>query len=205
MTSGMPPAAGKAKPLAAGLPAAVLLAAFALSACEAVLFTTAVITTVDVSLDRRTTGRYLDDNILEIRLRGMFKSDKGIGPGVNISVTAVNGIVLLSGETGTDAQRRRAGELAEGQPETRKVVNELQLSGATNRASRLNDAWITGKVKTRMLNLRDFPASAVKAVTEHGKVYLLGLVTREEGGIAVAAIRRVRGITHIITVFEYTD
>ncbi|MGR3913814.1 MAG: BON domain-containing protein [Gammaproteobacteria bacterium] len=175
-----------------------------LSACE-VLWWGIPALIIDVSIDRRTPGRYLDDNLLETKLRSAYKSDERIGAGVHISVTAINGIVLLSGETGTDAQRRRAGEMAEAQQETRKVVNELQLSGATNPASRLNDAWITGKVKARMLNLRNFPASAIKVVTEHGKVYLLGLVTREEGGIAIAAIRRVRGITHIVAVFEYTD
>ena len=181
-----------------------LLAPLLLAACEAVLFTTAVVTAVDVSIDRRTPGRYLDDNRLELKLRGVFSSDEALD-GVNISVTVLNGIVLLTGETHSDAQRRRAEELAQEHPEARKVVNELQLSGATNLPSRVNDAWITGKVKARLLNVRNFPDSAVKVVTEHGKVYLLGLVSREEGGIAIAATRRVRGITHIITVFEYTD
>ena len=136
-----------------------LLAPLLLAACEAVLFTTAVVTAVDVSIDRRTPGRYLDDNRLELKLRGVFSSDEALD-GVNISVTVLNGIVLLTGETHSDAQRRRAEELAQEHPEARKVVNELQLSGATNLPSRVNDAWITGKVKARLLNVRNFPDSA---------------------------------------------
>ena len=185
--------------------AAVFFLAASLSACVPVLFTTAVVTAIDVSIDRRTPGRYLDDNRLEVKLRLAFSSDPQLRAGVNISVTSMNGIVLLSGETNTDEQRRRAAQVAESYPETRKVVNELQLAGMTNFPSRINDTWLTGKVKATLLNVPNFPASAVKVVTEHGKVYLLGLVTRAEGEAAVSAIRRVRGITHIITVFEYTD
>ena len=187
----------------------LLLAALQpLSACIPLVLTAASVTAVDVSLDRRTAGKYWDDNALELKLRGDISADATLGKNINVSVTAFNGVVLLTGEVNNDDQRQRAAELAEKYRKTGEVasvVNELALAGKTNISSRLNDAWITGKVKARLLKVPELPASAVKVVTEHGKVYLLGRVTRAESEAVVATIRDISGITHIVKVFEYTD
>lgn len=182
----------------------LLAALLPLSACVPLL-AVATVTAVDVSLDRRTPGRFLDDNALELKLRDMFVADETLGSDVNISVTAVNGVVLLTGEVNSDAQRQRAGKLAEASPETRKVVNELQLAGKTNISSRINDSWITTKIKAKLVKVENLSASLVKVVTEQGKVYLLGLVTRAEADAAVEAISTVKGVTHIVKVFEYIE
>ena len=195
-----------AKPLVLML---VLLAALhALSACVPLVITAATVTAVDVNLDRRTAGKYLDDNALELKLRSGINNDPALGRDINVSVTAFNGSVLLTGEVNSEAQRMRAVELAESYRETgevAKVVDGLTLAGKTNLFSRLNDSWITSKVKARLFKSEGLPASAVKVVTEHGKVYLLGKVTRAEAETAVESIRDINGITHIVKVFEYTD
>jgi len=83
------------------------------------------------------------------------------------------------------------------------VVNELQLAGATGLGSRANDTLITSKVKAKLIQSKAVKANSVKVVTEGGRVYLLGLVTRSEGDSAVAATQTVAGVTHIVKVFEY--
>ena len=176
-----------------------------LSACIPLVLTAATVTVIDVTLDRRTAGKYWDDNALEVKVRRAIGNDAAIGSGINVSVTVFNGIVLLTGEAHNDDQRQRVEQLAKGYEETRKVVNELELAGKTNLSSRLNDAWITGKVKTRLLKLSEPPPSAVKVVTEHGKVYLLGRVTRAETEAVVETIRGISGVTYIVKVFEYLD
>ncbi len=186
----------------------VLLAALqAVSACVP-LVVTATVAVVDIALDRRTAGKYWDDNVLEVKLRGDISQDEALGDGINVSVTALNGIVLLSGQVNNDTQRQRAEQLARkyiDSGEVSNVVNELALAGKTNLSSRLNDTWITGKVKARLLNVENLPTTAVKVVTEHGKVYLLGQVTQIEAEAAVEAARTVRGVTHIVKVFEYIE
>jgi osmotically-inducible protein OsmY len=188
------------KPLTVGI--LMLLGAALLTACIPVLVATATVTAIDVATDRRTIGRNLDDNTLELTLRKEILLDDSLG-GTHISVTAVNGIVLLTGEVSTDSQRRRVTKMAQRQTSTLTVVNEIQLSGSTSITSRANDTAITGKVKSSLLLAKDVPSSAVKVVTEGGKVYLLGLVTRAEGDAAVAATQSVSGITQIIKVFEF--
>ena len=187
--------------------AAVLLAGgLSASGCVPLVAITAAATTVDVASDRRTTGKYVDDNSLELKLRKQFAGDESLGKGVNISVTVFNGVVLLTGEVNSDAQRQHAEQLSYEHAETAKVVNELELAGRTNLTSRANDAWITAKVKTKIWGALDLKSSqAIKVVTEHGRVYLLGQVSRAEADIAVDAIRGVRGVTHIVKVFEYIE
>jgi len=181
----------------------VLIIAQLLSTCVPILVGTATVTAIDVALDRRTVGRNIDDNALEFKIRKDILLDRTLGRGVNISVTSINGIVLLTGEVMKDKQRQQAESIARSYQETRQLVNEIALSGTTNINSRANDAWITSKVKAKLLRGVGIRASNIKVVTERSSVYLLGIVTHVEGDTAVDIAKSVRGVTHIYKVFEY--
>ncbi|MEM7194706.1 MAG: BON domain-containing protein [Pseudomonadota bacterium] len=183
--------------------AIMLLLSQLVTACIPIAIGTATVTAIDVALDRRTVGRNLDDGALELKLKKDFLLDPMLGNDVNITVTSVNGVVLLTGEVLNEQQRQRASILARNHPETRNVVNELALSGKTSLTSRANDSWITGRVKANLIGNRNIPATSINVTTERGKVYLLGLVTRSEADAAVQEARRVPGVTHIVKVFEY--
>lgn len=176
-----------------------------LTACIPILIGTATVTAIDLYMERRTVRQSIDDNTLELRLRKDMVSDEALGVSVNVSVTIINGIVLLTGEVHNDKQRKRAEALAHSYTDTRKVVNEIELSGQTNLNSRANDSYITGKVKSKLLLAENIPSSNIKVVTERGKVYLMGLVTHPEAEAAIEAFRSVSGVTHIVKVFEYID
>ena len=188
--------------------AAALIAVFAaplIAGCVPLLVGTATVTAIDLYSERRTFGRNVDDNALELKLRKDFLTDEKLGSGVHISVTIINGIVLLTGEVNSDEQRQHAAKLPKQYAETREVVNELELSGTTNLTSRANDSYITGKVKSKLLRADDVPSTNIKVITERGKVYLLGLVTRKEADAAVKVTQTVNGVTHIVKVFEYIE
>ena len=183
----------------------ILIVAELMSACIPLVLGTTYVTAVDIMLDRRTVGRAVDDTSLELKLRQAIRNAETLGDNVNISVTSVNGIVLLTGEVPSDQQRKRATALARVYPETRQVVNEIALSGKTNLTSRANDAWITLKVKAKLASAKAIPINNIKVVTERAGVYLLGLVTRSEAERAVAIAKSVPGARHIYKVFEYID
>lgn len=187
---------------AATLGVFLIIGAEVLTGCVPIMVGAATVTAINVATDRRTLGRNLDDNTLELALRKEVLLDPEL-KGNNISVTSINGIVLFTGEVASDAQRHRVTEIAKQNVKTLSVVNELQLAGTTSITSRANDTLITSKVKANLLRSRAVQANAVKVVTEAGKVYLLGLVTRAEGDAAVQEAQRVGGVTHIVKVFEY--
>ncbi|MCY3768738.1 MAG: BON domain-containing protein [Gammaproteobacteria bacterium] len=182
-----------------------LLTAQALTACLPLAIGIATVTSIDLRLERRTIGRNIDDNTLELKLRQDFRSDEQLGKTVNLSITIINGVVLLTGEVPTDDQRQHAQKVAESYTETRKVVNEVELAGKTTLNSRVNDSYITSKVKLKLLNAENVPFTNIKVITERGKVYLLGLVTPDEAEATVKIVQSVRGIAHIVKVFEYID
>ena len=193
---------GFVKPLALSL--VFVISAQVLTACAPLVIGAATVTGVDLYLERRTVKQNIDDNTLELKLRADFVADDAL-EGTNVSVTAINGIVLLTGEVHNDQQRRGVEKVARSYEETREVVNELELSGKTNLNSRANDSYITGKVKTALVRADNVPSSNIKVVTERGKVYLLGLVTKAEAEAAVNATQGVSGVTHIVKVFEYLE
>jgi osmotically-inducible protein OsmY len=87
----------------------------------------------------------------------------------------------------------------------RKVYNEIRITDLTPFQSRSNDSWITSKVKGKMYGTKDFDGSRVKVVTENGTVYLMGLVTQEQGVHAAELARTVEGVTRVVKLFEYVQ
>ena len=87
----------------------------------------------------------------------------------------------------------------------RHVHNELKLSGDSGVLSRVNDGWLTTKLKTRLFVDGDAPGMRTKVVTVSGIVYLMGLLTRDEADAVVAQAREVGGVQKIVKIIEYID
>jgi osmotically-inducible protein OsmY len=165
------------------------------------LAVTAVGGTALVATDRRTTGTQVDDEIIEdkvaLTVRDRFKGD------FHVNVTSYNGIVLLTGEVPAEAAKADIGEIARTTPKVRSVQNELAVGPVTDLGSRTNDTLITSKVKTRFVEASKFQINHVKVVTEHGTVYLMGIVRRDEGDAAADVASTTSGVQRVVKVFEY--
>ncbi|HEX4331154.1 MAG TPA: BON domain-containing protein [Usitatibacter sp.] len=149
--------------------------------------------------DRRTTGMYIEDENIELKILG---SRDRFG-NAHVNATSYNRRVLLTGEAPDEATRSKVEAEVRSIASVRDVTNELQVAGNSSLASRGSDALITSNVKARMVNNPKFSATHVKVVTEAGTVYLLGLVTPEEGDAAVDIARTTSGVVRVVKVFEY--
>ncbi len=176
-----------------------------LSSCVATMVGAAAVTAVDVVHDRRTVGSYIDDGAIEIKIREFVVRDSDLRTNAHISVTSLNGIVLLTGEAPSVGLRDKITAKAKQVKGVRQVVNEIRIAGKTALFSRANDTWLTSKVKTKLFRETGLDANRVKVVSEYGNVYLMGLVTRGEGQAATEAARTVGGVVRVVKVFEYTD
>lgn len=182
--------------------ALILTVAFLISGCGIILVTTAAVSAIDIVRDRREIGTLWDDNKMELSLRQSISKNEQIDNS-NVSVTAFNGIALLTGEVPDQRAIDQILDLAKSHPDASQVINRIELAGKTNLNSRANDSWITGRVKTAMLTSRTIDATKIKVVTERANVYLMGLVSRSEAEAAVAITRSVPGVVRVIKVFEY--
>ena len=157
---------------------------------------------IDVVRDEREPRAYWQDNKAEMDIRFSIYRNKTISD-TNVSVTIWNAVVLLTGEVPDQQAIDRILDIAKSHHYTRQVVNRIELAGRTNMASRGNDSWLTGRVKTALVVSGTVDPTRFKVVTERANVYLMGLVTSAEATEAVLIVRSVPGVVRVIKVFEY--
>jgi osmotically-inducible protein OsmY len=192
----------KTQMIGIGLASAVLAASIAtLSGCVPLMIGAGVAAGASVATDRRTTGTQLDDEVIEdkavLELQQRFKGD------FHVNVTSYNGIVLLTGEVPAQAAKADVENIVRSNPKVRAVQDELAVGPVTDLGSRSNDTLITSKVKARFVEANKFQINHVKVVTERGVVYLMGVVTRDEGAAAGEIASTTNGVQRVVKVFEY--
>lgn len=184
---------------------AVILATTILSGCAAVVVGGVA---ASAAHDRRSVGTVIDDQTLEIRAKDRLYSAEEINTQDHIKVEAYNGTLLLVGEVQTEANKQLATKIASEIPQVKRVFNELEVRPQSSLGGRIDDSYLTTKVNTALLTknkVHGFDPSRVKVVTARDEVYLMGLVSREEGTGAAEVARKVRGVSKVIKIFEYTD
>lgn len=188
--------------LSRALLAIVLLpAALHLTGC-AVAAGAGIATGAVAATDRRTTGTFIDDQIIEVKVSRALRQESEVWEQSHVNATSFNNIVLLSGETPSQANKSRIGQIAAGIEKVRQVHNEIAIAAPSSMVARSSDTWVTGKVKTALLSEMQLDATRVKVVTEKGVVYLMGLVNATEAERATDLARRVGGVERVVRLFE---
>lgn len=181
----------------------LILICFNLSACVSALLAGVAIATVDIIHDRRTAGEYVDDNTIELTARNYFLSTNELRAAAHVKPTSWNGILLITGEIDEELIKQQVITRLRAIDGVRQLVDETTITGKTALLSRTNDAWITTKVKSRLVVKTGLDANRVKVVTTRGSVYLMGIVTEAEADKATEVARTVRGVARVVKVFEY--
>ncbi len=184
---------------------ASLILTILLSGCVTALVATAVITTVDIIHDRRTVGEYIDDGAIEVTSRNILVSKAEFRKAAHVKTQSWNGILLLTGEIDDEQIKPELVSRLRAIKGVRQVVDETTITGKTKLWARTNDAWITSKVKSRLVLKTGLKANRVKVVTTRGSVYLMGIVTRDEADRATELTQTVRGVKRVVKVFEYQE
>lgn len=176
-----------------------LLAAAIVSGCAAV----AVGGVGAVALaanDRRTTGIYIEDQNIELKAAAQILQKH---KDAHVNTTSFNRRVLLTGEAPTEAEKKAIEATVTAIAGVTNVTNELVVGGNSSLTSRGNDSLITSTIKARSVGNAHFNPNHVKVVTEAGVVFLMGMVTQEEGEAAAEVARSTSGVSRVVKVFEY--
>jgi len=156
-----------------------------------------------VANDQRSTGAQLDDQTIEFKIA--TEAGSRWGNEVHLNATSYNGIVLLTGEAPSTVVQDEITRIAKSTDRVRSVQNEMVIGPVTDLGARTNDTYITSKVKTRLLEDEKLKALYVKVVTERSVVYLMGIVTREEGNQAAQVAATTAGVARVVKVFEFKN
>lgn len=176
-----------------------------LSSCITALVAGAVIATVDIIHDRRSAGEYVDDNTIELTAQNYLTSTIALRASVHVKSVSWNGILLIAGGIDSESTKQEVITHLNAISGVRQLVDETTITGKPAMLARTNDSWITSKVKTSLLVKTGLDANRVKVITTDGSVYLMGIVTREEGQTATDVARKVKGVARVVKVFEYIE
>jgi osmotically-inducible protein OsmY len=156
-----------------------------------------------VATDRRTLGAQTEDR--EIQVKAISQINDGLPDGSHVNVTVFNRRVLLTGEVADDASKQKAETIVRGINNVHAIVNELSVGPAADFSSRTNDTYLEGRVKTALIAEKNLSANNFKVVAENGSIYLMGLVTSDEGAQGANVASRVPGVTRVVKVFQYIE
>jgi len=154
-----------------------------------------------VATDRRTVGTQTEDR--EIQVKTQVQLTNGLPDSAHVNVTVVNNVVLLTGEVPSDLVKKHAEDIARGVENVGAVVNQLAVLPASSFGSRSNDAYLEGRVKTALIGEKTVSANDFKVVSERGSIYLMGLVTNQEGAEGALVASQVTGVKEVVKVFTY--
>jgi len=158
----------------------------------------------------RTPGTYIDDFVLDIAVveRTIRKSDKRF-KGSHIVVEVFDGDILLVGQVPSENLKEKA------TIETRKlkhanhskVYNYLQVAPPTTLLARTNDAYITTKIKAKLIASgltakNDTSNRKIKVLTEDGTVYLMGVINESNSDSITSLVKSVYGVRQIVNLFK---
>ena len=152
--------------------------------------------------DRRQFGFYIEDENIELKARIRLIERFG---DAHVNVTSYNLSVLLTGEAPTEQMKKDIEQAIRAVPSVKNVHNELAVAGNASLVSRSSDSLITTNTKARFINNGKFSINHVKVVTEAGTVFLMGIVSREEGDAAAELARTTSGVARVVKVFEYVE
>ncbi|ENV3662830.1 BON domain-containing protein [Salmonella enterica] len=152
----------------------------------------------------RSTGRQIDDGTLTLRVSHAISS-AGLPLQARVTATVYQGNVLLTGEVPDDNARQTASAAVASVSGVRHIWNETRTGFPVSAGQKMNDIWLASDIRARLLLSPDTRLADVKVVTENNEVFLMGLVTPEEGQRVADLVSRISGVTHVTTAWTFTQ
>lgn len=166
----------------------------------------------------RSAGQVIDDATITASVKSKLLADERTN-GFDINVDTHKGKVTLRGGADSIASKMVATELAQSASgvvsvdnmlvvaakgtEARKAANTATASGEVRQGLSdtgevINDAWITTKVKTKLLADENVAGNKITVETKDNVVHLTGVVeSDEERAVAIRIAERTEGVRDV--------
>ena len=155
-----------------------------------------------VIYDKRSMVTIAQDQEASETAGKLVMTSPDLKEGTHIAIATFDHILLLVGQTTTEAQRATAYQLVSSVKNVSRVYNEITIEQPTSSWQRSQDAWITTKIKTEMLAKPGLHSTQIKVVTENSVVYLMGVLSPHQAELATNIARRADGVKEVVKVFE---
>ncbi|HEY9030600.1 MAG TPA: BON domain-containing protein [Kangiella sp.] len=151
-----------------------------------------------------TFGTVAEDSSIEGRVKDRLYPILEKNQPHAVDVVSHNLYVLIYGQVPSEDVIAQVSNTIKGVPEMKKAFNELRV-GNPEDVSTVSDVWITTKVKSSLAAEKGLDSKRIKVITENKEVFLMGMVTREEGDKAALVARNISGVDRVVKIFEYID
>ena len=178
--------------------AVVLFAGLGLLACDSTSTASADAATADGSATaasaEETSGS--SDAAINARVEARLIADPQVN-NFEIDVDVEDGVVRLSGNVETEADRAEAENIARNTKGVKDVVNEIEIGDPTFKDN-VTDAWIVTKIKSKLTADPDVSPFRIDVDAVEGVVTLSGTVEKEAARDAADALARAtRGVREV--------
>jgi osmotically-inducible protein OsmY len=163
----------------------------------------AVVGGASVATDKRTLGKQIDDQRIELVAHNQLAKMPEVNEHTNIQVVSVNGSVLAVGQAPNTQLRDVVMKTLSNINGVLKVHNQIRIGNIISTTTKSNDLWLTSKVKAALLTDKKVNVKDVKVVTENGEVFMMGLLSEDQANIAVDVARHISGVSRVYKMFEY--
>jgi osmotically-inducible protein OsmY len=189
----------------------ILVAAVAalLQGCVAVVAGGALVG-ADVAHDRRAAPTVARDRNIQLTAFDAINRHKELVRDDNdIKIVVYDGVMLLAGQVRSAELKQLAQQTVADIEGVTRLVNDIEVTDEPQGFwRRREDSTLTARVKTGLLDITSIPGfdpTRVNVTTSHHVVYLMGLVSREEGEAVAEVARDTSGVEKVVKLFEYTD
>ncbi len=180
---------------------ALILMFFLLAGCIPAVFLAGA-TAGTVVYDKRSMKTMVEDKDASNTALRAVNSEMSLRSS-RIVIATFNQVMLMAGQTPTEALRSKAYSLVSGVPNVKRIYNEVTIQEPISLRTKSNDTWITTKVKSAVLTEKGLNSSQIKVVTENSVVYLMGVLTHKQADSAAEVASRVSGVQKVVKIFEY--
>jgi len=177
---------------------AILLTSL-LSGCG-VLAVGGVVAGASVMADRRTPAVQAIDKGIGLEVENAL--EKKFGDSAHINVTSFNQKVLLTGEAKDASIKEQAGAYAKANKNVRSVFNELIIGPNSTYTVRANDSYLESKIKAQMIFTDKLPSNSMAIIAEGSSIFLMGILTQHEAGIAKKVASNANGVKDVYAYFD---
>ncbi len=181
----------------------LICSALLLNGCPVAVVGGAAVGT-SVVMDKRTSGDLVADQNIKSKFTYLYNQDKNLSSKTHVNVTSYNRRILITGEAPTPELKQQLDEIASQIRNVRQYYNEVTIAQPTSMSSRTNDSFLTSKIKTSIFaHFKELDYAQVKVVTENASVFLMGIVTVEQGDQITELVRQTQGVKRVIKLFEH--
>lgn len=165
----------------------------------------AAVSSAQAVYDRHNLQNSLRDRYIILMAERKIYLDTPQFNNTNVSVTSFNGIVLITGQVPKPTQRVEIEAIVKQIHGVHEIHNLLTIAGPSSSLTRVSDSWITAKIKTHLIAMKDIDPSQIKVVTDNGVVYLMGIIPHAQADIAVDIARSTEGVREVVRMFYYVS